>query len=215
MQDYQTALRAIVKILSPKSPLDFRRSLAVLLAEAGNGKIHENLVFYYWHIGALFHPNDAAAAAALTDKVKTARESYELQSIVPRDMGGILAGDLLTWPECPPVTAENPLSFWLPVSDAHSGAPEKAAPPAAEARTHRIGTRANALNHVIEKAKLAASDSDDYQCVWAELVKLADSSTRPAPLLGYSEGEGLKYQDYSCIRFLTKKALKQRMNRSA
>ena len=129
MTDYQTALRTIVKILSPQSPADARRAFAVKLAEAGSGEIHRNLVFYYWHIGALFHPNDAAAAATLTDRVKTARESYELQSIIPRDMGGILAGDLLTWPECPPVTAENPLSFWLPVSAATSGTPEQAAPP--------------------------------------------------------------------------------------
>ena len=90
-----------------------------------------------------------------------------------------------------------------------------AMPPCAKANTHKIGTRANILNSVIEQAKLAASNPGDYQSVYAELVKLADSPSRPAPLLGYSEGEGVKYQDYNGIKFFNKRALKKRMERNA
>ena len=172
MQDYQTALRAIVKILSPQSPAEARRAFAVKLAEAGNGEIHKNLVFYYWHIGALFHPNDPAAANALSEKMRAGREAGEIQSIIPRDRGGILVDDLLTWSECPPVTADNPLSFWLPVSAATSGTPEKAVPPVVTPLASSTGI---ASAEIIERFRLAAE--------WSEKLRKPDSYKYLLPAL--------------------------------
>jgi hypothetical protein len=48
---------------------------------------------------------------------------------------------------------------------------------------------------VIQIAREAARDPHDYQQVWAQLVRMADSKDRPAPLLGYVDDEGVvKYE---------------------
>lgn len=92
--------------------------------------------------------------------------------------------------------------------------PAVSVPLAARITTHRIETRSNILSPIIEMAKQTASSPGNYQSVWAELVKLADSANRPAPLIGYSDGEGVKYQDSIGVKFFTKDALKKRMKRS-
>jgi hypothetical protein len=82
--------------------------------------------------------------------------------------------------------------------------------------THKTkNIRTNALNAVIKLAKTKAADSADYQNVWANLVSLAESKDRPAPLLGYCESEGVKYQGYSEVKFFNKFALRRRMKRAA
>lgn len=130
--DYSRALRDIVKIVAPKATSDARRAMADKLAKSGNGKEIGNLAFSYENIGQLFHPDNPAAAAEMAQKVRAARESGDLQSVIPMNEGGILATDLLTWPDCPPVLQSNPLSYWLPASEsqpAPSGAPESDTPP--------------------------------------------------------------------------------------
>lgn len=84
-------------------------------------------------------------------------------------------------------------------------------------RKHRIMNRSDPLGAVVEAAKSAALDRDDYLSVWAALVNLAQSSNRPAPLLGYVDDEGVKYQvaEGDGTKFLTKDALRKRMYRSA
>lgn len=119
--NYRHALAAIVKITAPDATQDARRSMAGKLATASNGEVIENLAFTYQNIGLLFHPDAPAAAADLAKQLRNARESGELQSLIPLADGGILATDLLAWPECPPVLENNPLSYWLP---AHSGTQE-------------------------------------------------------------------------------------------
>ena len=75
--------------------------------------------------------------------------------------------------------------------------------------------RTDALTAVIDTAKQNAPDANDYHSVWATLVKLAESPERPAPLVGFVEGEGVKYQGDTEIKFFTKEALRKRMNPSA
>lgn len=75
--------------------------------------------------------------------------------------------------------------------------------------------RSDALTAVIASAAQNAQDPADYQSVWAELVKLADSTNRPAPLLGFVEAEGVKYQGDNDVKFFTKRNLADRIRRAA
>ncbi len=83
----------------------------------------------------------------------------------------------------------------------------------AATKSHRIGTRTNILAPVIELAKSKAILIDDASSVWAVLVQLAESKDRPAPLLGFVDGEGVKYQGENGPEFFTLKNLRDRMNR--
>lgn len=83
------------------------------------------------------------------------------------------------------------------------------------ARTHRIARRINALSAVIDKAKKNSAAPDDYQSVWAALMALAQTANRPSPLLGYADGEGVKWDDDGTVKFFTKDALRKRMNPDA
>lgn len=82
--------------------------------------------------------------------------------------------------------------------------------------THRLRTRSNPLTAVIEKAKGKAADPDDYLSVWSVMTEMARSADRPAPLVGYADGAGVQWRnDDGDVRFLTKDALRKRMNPSA
>jgi hypothetical protein len=77
-----------------------------------------------------------------------------------------------------------------------------------------VPKRTNILDAVIQLAKSRAVKATDWQSVWASLVQIAETKERPAPLLGFSDDEGVKYQDYSEVKFLSKKNFKQRWNRA-
>ncbi|WP_446900901.1 hypothetical protein [Burkholderia sp. YIM B11467] len=77
-----------------------------------------------------------------------------------------------------------------------------------------IGTRSNPLKAVIEKAKSSAADPSDNHSVWAALVKLAQDANRPAPLLGYADAEGVKWDDNGTVKFFTKRNLADRARRA-
>ncbi len=82
---------------------------------------------------------------------------------------------------------------------------------------NRLKNRSNALAAVIEKAKQQAVDSANWQSVWNALVVLAQSADRPAPLLGYIEGEGVKYQTDKVekpVAFFTRDACRKRLHRN-
>jgi hypothetical protein len=55
--------------------------------------------------------------------------------------------------------------------------------------------KSGALDAVIQLARSRAVDPNDPQSGWASLVKIAEAPDRPAPLLGYAEGEGVLYLD--------------------
>jgi hypothetical protein len=82
--------------------------------------------------------------------------------------------------------------------------------------THTLKRRAEPLAAVLALAAGKAVNSDDWTSVWASLVALAQSPNRPAPLLGYTEGDGVKYQTDSPtnpVGFLTREALRKRFKR--
>ena len=82
---------------------------------------------------------------------------------------------------------------------------------------NQLKNRSSALAAVIEKAKQQAVDSASWQSVWDALVVLAQSTDRPAPLLGYAEGEGVKYQTDKAenpVAFFTRGACRKRLNRN-
>ncbi|MDP3251301.1 MAG: hypothetical protein Q8M77_05260 [Hydrogenophaga sp.] len=75
----------------------------------------------------------------------------------------------------------------------------------------------NPMSAVIKMAQEKALDRDDWTSVWAALVALAKSESKPAPLLGYTEGEGVKYQADSFdeqVAWLTREALRKRIGRA-
>ncbi|MEM5371634.1 hypothetical protein V4C53_37180 [Paraburkholderia azotifigens] len=78
-----------------------------------------------------------------------------------------------------------------------------------------IGTRSNPLKAVIEIAKSSAAAPSDLHSVWAAFVKLAQDANRPAPLLGYADAEGVKWDDNGTVKFFTKRNLADRMRRAS
>lgn len=195
--DYQSALRAIVKFLAAHSAPHERQSMSIKLAESANGKEH-NLGFSFRHVGLLFHPNSPSAAAELTHRIEIARNSGELQSIFPAAQAHILATDLLTWPECPPVTADNPLSYWLPVSaatiDEIPSAIEKPTVAAATAHVPQGATKndwrdiartiADELDTRDEKAGASGSITDIAERVAKEMRARKINGPQGMPLSG-------------------------------
>ncbi len=84
------------------------------------------------------------------------------------------------------------------------------------AQRHVLQRRGDALAAVLTMAEKQALDADSWQSVWASLVALAQSAKRPPPLLGYSEGEGVKYQTDDAERpvgWLTREAYRGRFRR--
>jgi hypothetical protein len=58
---------------------------------------------------------------------------------------------------------------------------------------HRTKSRTHPLDGVIAAARIRAV-RDDWKTVWGELCSMAEAANRPAPLLGYSPMDGLKYR---------------------
>lgn len=81
---------------------------------------------------------------------------------------------------------------------------------------HKLKRRADQLAAVIAKAKSEALNANDWTSVWAALVAMAQSADRPPPLLGYAEGEGVKYQTDSAeapVGWMTREAWRKRASR--
>lgn len=72
-------------------------------------------------------------------------------------------------------------------------APEAPDIASAPAVVHRVGNRAHPLDGVIAEARRRAV-RDDWLTVWGELTRMAERPDRPAPLMGYAPGDGLKVQ---------------------
>jgi len=110
------------------------------------------------------------------------------------------------------ITSARPLE--VPAA-ASAAAPRGVAAPG-PAKAHVLKSRVDPLAAVLTQARAKALDPADWQSGWAALVALAQLSDRPAPLLGYSEGEGVKYQKDSAIEpvgWLTREAYRKRHNR--
>jgi hypothetical protein len=72
--------------------------------------------------------------------------------------------------------------------------------------------RRDALDAVIDTALRAAPNPDDYQSVYAEMVKLAASPSRLTPLIGPASRTGIPYQKSNGEKaHFTPRALKGRL----
>lgn len=99
---------------------------------------------------------------------------------------------------------------WL-LNDAHR---EKVAP---TSKVHRIKRRADPLAAFINQARAIAADPTDWTSVWATMVVLAQRPDRTPPLLGYVDGEGIKYQSENAaspVGWLTRQAWRRRASRA-
>jgi hypothetical protein len=107
----------------------------------------------------------------------------------------------------------NELAWLVPANP-----PQVSVPPVAQntiANNDKPGTRrANLLTAVIDKAMEAATDPNDANSVWASLVEIAQAKDRPSPLLGFVDGEGVKYQGLNDVEFFILKNLRDRMRRA-
>jgi hypothetical protein len=86
------------------------------------------------------------------------------------------------------------------------------------ARVHRSSSRTGALDAVINKARSEAVDSTDWQSVWVAFKQLAQKEDRPRPLLGFVDGEGVKYEsdkEDEPVKVLTSEAFRKRFTRKA
>ena len=84
--------------------------------------------------------------------------------------------------------------------------------------THKTKRRADPLAAVLTEAQRCALDATDGASVWAALVRLAESASRPAPLLGYVEAEGVKYRSDKAQApdaYLSRDAFRKRFERAA
>jgi len=77
-----------------------------------------------------------------------------------------------------------------------------------------VTSRSNPLKSIIQKAKEKAVDGGDVHSVWGALVLLAQDQNPPAPLIGYADSEGVKWNDSGVVKFLTKKNLGERLRRA-
>lgn len=104
------------------------------------------------------------------------------------------------------------------VDVAESGAALDAAEVEGKSRglQHLVIRRKDQLAAVLKTSEHRAHDASDWTSVWAALVFLASSAERPPPLLGYVEGEGVKYQQDIAGKpdgWLTRDAFRKRFAR--
>ena len=94
--------------------------------------------------------------------------------------------------------------------------PATAAPVPVSGVTHKTMRRARPLADVFAEAERQALDATDWISVWGALVKIASAEDRPAPLLGYVEGEGVKYgtdNSEKPVAYLTREAFRKYFTR--
>lgn len=121
-----------------------------------------------------------------------------------------------------------PASGVAPTQDA-SEPPQHFTEPARPASVHEQGkqtagvlihtTKRNRTSHLgaaIKEAARRAIDPTDWVSAWDAFVAMAQGNERPPPLLGYAEGEGVKYQTDNGsvqVKFLTRDAFRKRFGR--
>ncbi len=100
-----------LRILAPRwTPEDRRRAVRTTETYIQKGEWIPG-----WRVkdvALLFYPNDPTLELALLANLNNAIQSKELINIAGGDV--LLASDLASWPDCPPVPADSPLRYWLP-----------------------------------------------------------------------------------------------------
>ena len=106
------AFRQCLRILAPRCTPEERRvqsrNVESYIAE---GKWIPALLVE--DIALLFYPHDLSLESAMLIKMKAAIETQELIS-TPKKKDVLMASDLASWLDCPPVPHNSPLRYWLP-----------------------------------------------------------------------------------------------------
>jgi len=79
---------------------------------------------------------------------------------------------------------------------------------------HVVKKRSDGMDRVIAEAKKTAIDPDDYQSVWMEIVKLAESDDPPGIIRGIVDNK-VKWGLGTEMKLFDKHALRKRMARAA
>ncbi len=200
-----TAAQA-VRLMAALDPELFKGNLALKDKEsAGASKIHASRLQSL----AISHGMETAAPSAWLAWADSLDESvhYGFRAAVERTLHGKpnhAGGIAQSFPRNVLTTPGGVLTSYTPATTT---------PPSGS--THRIRTRTDPLQAIIAMARTKAANPDDYHSVWAVLVELAQGDSRPPPLLGYVETEGVKWDKGDQVKFLTKDALRKRMNPTA
>ena len=171
--------------------------------------------FYLWEAAQILADSHGKSLEGIRDAM---RRAVSLGALCVRVVGSdepMSAGSRLRIDGMDSYVTPEGLNEWLeadrypyrfPVAAAPSASPAArpdavavpAAPEApdiasAPAVVHRVGNRAHSLDGVIAEARRRAV-RDDWLTVWGELIRMAECSDRPAPLMGYAPGDELKVQ---------------------
>lgn len=105
------------------------------------------------------------------------------------------------------------IAYELNLEDNRTANEARRAHAAIPARIVRRNTR-DALDTVINQAMRTAAVPDDYQSVFAEMIKMAAEPDRMTPLSGAASGVGIPYIKSSGVKdYFTLAALRMRMQR--
>jgi hypothetical protein len=113
--DEAEALRRCLSILAPSSTPIERRAMALNVEDRIAGRQTAALALTYSQFGTLFHPDDRVQAEKVERRMQHAVERGELVTIVPPNHKMLLLTELCVWPQCPPVSEDSPLRYWLPM----------------------------------------------------------------------------------------------------
>jgi hypothetical protein len=163
------------------------------------------------HEGADFTFPPLVAWANLEESPEQMRARWRAQCIT-KSLPAVAACDFVAWLRAQGATPSDHSTAWVQATAAEPAQ----ATAAAASSTHKTKRRADPLAAVLDLAARQALDSTDWQSVWAALVALAQHASRPAPLLGYVEGEGVQYRADDADQpagYLTRDAFRKRFKR--
>lgn len=107
------ALKRFIPILARISTPYERATIVMRVNERINAKDSTHLLgVTYRHIAALAWPSEPARAKQFEDKLTAAVEAGEFVSLI-RDGKHLQIEELAAWPDCPAISPDSPLTFWL------------------------------------------------------------------------------------------------------
>ena len=107
-------LRRCLAILAPLHGPHERRTMALNIEQRIRGESTSVLCLRYTQLAALFYPGDKEKSLELAQKMQAAADAGELATIIPASEKGAMFSDLAAWSDCPPISEESPLRYWLP-----------------------------------------------------------------------------------------------------
>jgi hypothetical protein len=113
-RDEAEALRRCVAILAPLSTAYERRTMSLNVEKRIRGQDTGLLAFSFTQLAALSHPSDPGKARKLAEMLQSGATDKTFTTVLPLSERGALVTDLAGWPDCPPLSEDSPLRYWLP-----------------------------------------------------------------------------------------------------